>query len=136
MVGYAMGGLDVPDLVLFIGATFVASFVAGFAGFAFGIVAAAVWLHFLSPGQSAALIVVFGLMVQGVAVWKLRRAVKLGRLAPLLIGGVIGVPIGAELLSWASPAALGVAIGDILVFFSPYGFGRTELGSANRAAPG
>jgi hypothetical protein len=97
MMGYAMGGLDVSDLVLFIGATFAASFVAGFAGFAFGIVAAAVWLHFLSPGQSAALIVAFGLIVQGMAVWKLRRAVKLGRLAPFLIGGAIGVPIGAEL---------------------------------------
>ena len=81
-MGYAMGGLDVSDLVLFIGATFAASFVAGFAGFAFGIVAAAVWLHFLNPGQSAALIVAFGLMVQGMAVWKLRQAVKLGRLAP------------------------------------------------------
>jgi hypothetical protein len=47
-----MGGLDVFDLVMFIGATFAASFVAGFAGFAFGIVAAAAWLHFLSPGQA------------------------------------------------------------------------------------
>jgi len=32
-----------------------------------------------SPGQSAALIVASGLIVQGVAVWKLRQAVKLGR---------------------------------------------------------
>ena len=40
LMGYVMGGLDVSDLVLFIGATFAASFVAGFAGFAFGIVAA------------------------------------------------------------------------------------------------
>src|SRR5260370_32937419 len=117
MMGYAMGGLDVSDLVLFIGATFAASFVAGFAGFAFGIVAAAVWLHFLTPGQSAALIVAFGLIVQGMAVWKLRRAVKLGRLAPFLIGGAIGVPIGAGLLWWTSTAALRVAIRSILGAF-------------------
>jgi uncharacterized membrane protein YfcA len=135
MMGYAMGGLDVSDLVLFIGATFAASFVAGFAGFAFGIVAAAVWLHFLSPGQSAALIVAFGLIVQGMAVWKLRRAVKLGRLAPFLIGGAIGVPIGAELLSWTSPAALRVAIGIILVLFSVYSLWRPNLGSASSAGP-
>jgi hypothetical protein len=110
-MGYAMGGLDVSDLVLFIGATFAASFVAGFAGFAFGIVAAAVWLHFLNPGQSAALIVAFGLIVQGMTVWKLRRAVKLGRLAPFLIGGAIGVPIGAELLWWTSPRLSALRLG-------------------------
>jgi uncharacterized membrane protein YfcA len=96
-----MGGLDASDLVLFIGATFAASFVAGFAGFAFGIVAAAVWLHFLNAGQSAALIVAFGLMVQGMAVWKLRQAVKLGRLAPFLIGGATGLA-GIAATVWCS----------------------------------
>jgi uncharacterized membrane protein YfcA len=66
----------------------------GLAGFAFGIVAAAVWLHFLSPIQAAALIIAFGLIVQGAAVWKLRNAIKLTRLIPFLVGGAIGVPIG------------------------------------------
>ena len=93
------------------------------------------WLHFLTPGQSAALIVAFGLIVQGVAVWKLRRAVKLGRLVPFLIGGAIGVPIGAELLRWTSPAALRVAIGIILVVFSVYSLWRPKLGSATGAGP-
>jgi len=37
-MGYAMGGLDVSELAFFVGATFAASFVAGFA---FGIIAAA-----------------------------------------------------------------------------------------------
>lgn len=60
-----IGELQVIDLTLFVTATFAAAFVAGLAGFAFGIVAAAVWLHFLSPTQCAELIVVFGLIVQG-----------------------------------------------------------------------
>jgi uncharacterized membrane protein YfcA len=75
--------------------TFAAAFVTGLAGFAFGIVAAAVWLHFLAPAQAAALIVAFGLIVQGVSVWKLRHAIKWPRLVPFLIGGAIGVPISA-----------------------------------------
>ena len=81
------------------------------------------------------MIVAFGLIVQGVAVWKLRRAVKLGRFVPFLIGGAIGVPIGAELLRWTSPAALRVAIGIILVVFSVYSLWRPKLGSANGAGP-
>jgi hypothetical protein len=56
-----MGDLLAIDLVMFVAATFAASFVAGLAGFAFSIVAAADWLHFLPPAQKAALIVAFGL---------------------------------------------------------------------------
>ena len=37
----------------------------GLAGFAFAIVAAAVWLHFLPPAQSTVLIAAFGLIVRG-----------------------------------------------------------------------
>ena len=134
-----MGDLLAVDLVLFVAATFAASFVAGLAGFAFGIVAAAVWLHFLPPAQTAALIVAFGLIVQGVAVWKLRKAIKHARLAPFLIGGAIGVPIGAEVLRWASPASLRLGIGIILVAFSTYSLIRPKLpsaGNANRLTDG
>ena len=86
-VGYAMDGFQTLDLGLFAVGTFAAAFVTGLAGFAFGIVAAAVWLHFLAPTQAAALIVAFGLIVQGVSVWKLRHAIKWSRLVPFLIGG-------------------------------------------------
>src|SRR5947207_15649825 len=117
-MGYAMDGFSTLDLALFAAGAFTAAFVTGLAGFAFGIVAAAVWLHFLSPAQAAALIVAFGLIVQGSAVWKLRRALHWRRLLPFLIGGAIGVPLGGEILRWTSPASLRIAIGAILVLFS------------------
>jgi uncharacterized membrane protein YfcA len=80
------------DLAIFLFATFAAALIAGVAGFAFGLVAAAVWLHVLTPLQTASLIIAFGLIVQGVAVWKLRHALQWRRLWPFLAGGVIGVP--------------------------------------------
>jgi hypothetical protein len=64
-MGHAMDRFHTFDLVLFAAGTFAAAFVTGLAGLAFGIVAAAVWLHFLAPAQATALIVVFGLIVQG-----------------------------------------------------------------------
>src|ERR1700686_2752674 len=103
-MGCVMGDLYAVDLIQFVLATFAAAFVTGLAGFAFGIVAAAVWLHFLPPAQTTALIVAYGLIVQGISVWKLRRSIRLVRLVPFLLGGAIGVPIGVELLSWTSPA--------------------------------
>ena len=61
-MGCVMGDLSAVNLILFVSATFAASFVAGLAGFAFAIVAAAVWLHFLPPAQSTVLIATFGLI--------------------------------------------------------------------------
>ena len=75
------------ELGLFVVATFAAAFVAGLAGFAFGLVAAAIWLQILTPLQTATLIVCYGLIVQGYAVWKMRRAIDWRRLLPFLIGG-------------------------------------------------
>jgi len=132
-MGCGMDGLQTLDLVLFSGATFAAAFVTGLAGFAFGIVAAAVWLHFLAPAQATALIVAFGLIVQATSVWELRRAVKWGRLVPFLIGGAVGVPLGAQILRWTSPASLRIVIGGILVLFSLYSLIRPKLGSAGEA---
>src|SRR5215218_10344065 len=98
----AMDGL--LDLSLFLLATFAAALVAGLAGFAFGLVAAAVWLHILPPLQTASLIIAFGLIVQGVAVWKLRHVLAWTRLWPFLLGAALGVPLGVWVLALADPA--------------------------------
>ena len=137
-MGCAMDDLQIIELVIFAGATFAAAVVAGVAGFAFGIVAAAGWLHFLSPVQTAALIAAFGLIVQGLSVWKLRRSLNLRRLLPFLIGGAVGVPIGIELLRWTSPATLRLAIGVVLILFSLYSLVRPKVApvAAGPAADG
>jgi uncharacterized protein len=115
------------DLVLFVVATFAAALVTGVAGFAFGLVAAAVWLHVLTPLQTTTLIVAFGLIVQGYSVWKLRRALKLERLLPFLLGGLIGLPMGVALLEWTPAAEMRIAVGILLIAFSLYSLARPQL---------
>jgi hypothetical protein len=127
------------DLVVFAAASFAAALVAGLAGFAFGLVAAAVWLHILTPVQTTALIVAFGILVQGLSVWRLRRALDLRRLLPFLVGGAIGVPLGAELLRWTAAAHLRMAVGAVLICFSLYSLARPKLAKVSgggRAADG
>jgi uncharacterized membrane protein YfcA len=114
-----MGELSAVNLILFVSATFAASFVAGLAGFAFAIVAAAVWLHFLPPAQSTVLIAAFGLIVQGWAVWKLRHAIRPFRLAPFLVGAVIGVPLGTNSCAGPRPTvcvSASVSCSSLLAF--------------------
>jgi uncharacterized protein len=92
------------DLTIFLVATFAGALVAGLSGFAFGLVAASIWLYILTPLQTATLIIAFGLVVQGYSVWKLRHALNWMKLLPFLIGAAIGVPIGVTILTWANPA--------------------------------
>jgi uncharacterized membrane protein YfcA len=115
------------DLALFVAATFLGALVAGVAGFAFGLVAAAIWLHVLTPVQSVALIVAYGLIVQGYAVWKLRRALAWRRLLPLVVGGQIGIPLGIELLRWLPASTMRMGVGIVLIAFSLNALLRPKL---------
>src|SRR5262249_4769554 len=91
----------IVSVAIYLTATFAAALVTGVAGFAFGLVAAGVWLHILTPMQTATLIIAFGLVVQGISVWKLRHALRWSRLWPFLLGAAFGVPLGVAILGWA-----------------------------------
>ena len=109
-----MDGLPL-EFPIFLFATFAGAFVAGLSGFAFGLIAASLWLYILTPLQSATLIVAFGLIVQGYSVWKLRRALDWRKLWPFVVGAAIGVPVGVTLLTWSDPRSVRMAVGIFLV---------------------
>ena len=115
------------DLAIFLMAAFVGALVSGIAGFAFGLVASAIWLHVITPAQSAVLIAAFAIVNQGLSLWKLRHALHFSRLCPYLIGAAFGIPLGAAVLSWASPSHMRAFIGVALVFFSLYSLARPKL---------
>ncbi|MCK6450410.1 MAG: sulfite exporter TauE/SafE family protein [Alphaproteobacteria bacterium] len=129
------GEMTAVEIALFAGTSFAAAVVAGVAGFAFGLVAAGVWLHVLTPLQTTAMIVALGMLVQGQAVWKLRHALDWRRLRPFLIGGALGVPVGVELLRWAAPAQVRVAVGAFLTVYCLYALARPALKPAAGAGP-
>jgi uncharacterized protein len=116
--------MDLTETSLFVAAAFAASLVAGLAGFAFGLVATSIWLHFLTPLQTTTLIVAYGLVVQGYAVWKLRHALRLERLWPFVAGAVIGVPFGVLALRAADPHQVRLVVGALLIAFVLYSLAR------------
>src|SRR6266851_4393514 len=123
--------LTIANFALYLVATFAAALVTGVAGFAFGLIAAAIWLHILTPLQTASLIIGFGLVVQGVSVWKLRHALKWTRLWPFLIGA----PLGVAILDWANADHVRIAIGAILVLYSIYALARPAIKMTAGGAP-
>jgi uncharacterized protein len=119
--------VDGTVLGLFLLTTFVGGIVTGLAGFAMGLVVSGVWLHILTPMQTAMLIVGYGLIVQTYGIWKLRHALKWRLIAPFIIGGVIGVPIGTALLAYIDPDYLRIGVGVLLVVYSTYSLARPHF---------
>jgi uncharacterized protein len=125
-----MDGLTL-ELTLFLLATFAGAFVAGLSGFAFGLIAASIWLYMLTPLQTATLIIAFGVIVQGYSVWKLRHALDWRKLWPFVAGAAIGVPVGVTLLTWASQHSVRIGVGIFLILYSLYAFFRPALKPVN-----
>ncbi|MDB5582750.1 MAG: permease [Bradyrhizobium sp.] len=123
------------ELALFLLATFAGALVAGLSGFAFGLVAASIWLYILTPLQTATLIIAFGLIVQGYAVWKLRRALDWTKLWPFMLGAAIGVPVGVLILTWSNPAHVRIGVGVFLVLYSLYALFRPAIPPVKAASP-
>src|SRR5262249_25398399 len=122
----------IVNLAIYLTATFAAALGTGVAGFAFGLVAAAVWLHILTPIQTATLIIAFGLVVQGISVWKLRHALRWRRLWPFLFGAAFGVPLGVAILDWTRPDHVRVTVGAVLVLYSIYSLARPAMKPVKR----
>src|SRR4051812_20663259 len=87
---------DITPIVI-IGAA-LAGFVQGLSGFGFSLTAMSVWAWVLEPQLAAALAVFGGLTGQLIAAATVRRGFDLKRLAPFLLGGLCGLPLGVLLL--------------------------------------
>jgi uncharacterized membrane protein YfcA len=116
--------MDGTVLGLYLLATFIGGMTTGIAGFAMGLVVSGIWLHILTPIQTAALIVGYALLAQSYSIWKLRQAMDWRKVAPFIIGGAIGVPIGALLLTYINPAHLRFGVGVLLVLYSIYSLAK------------
>jgi uncharacterized membrane protein YfcA len=116
--------MDGMVLGLFLLAAFLGGLASGVAGFAMGFVVSGIWLHIITPIQTTTLIVGYGLWTQGYGVWKLRHALNWRNVAPFIIGGAIGVPIGTMLLTSINPEYLRTGVGVLLVLYSIYGLAQ------------
>ncbi len=116
--------MDGWTLGLFLGATFFGGLTSGLTGFAAGLVVSGVWLHIITPIQTAVLIAAYGVVNQAYGIWKVRRALRWRRVLPFVIGGAAGIPLGACLLTYANPAYLRIGVGVLLVAYSTYNLAK------------
>ena len=110
-----------PMLGLVVGGAALAGFVQGLSGFAFSLVALSVWAWALVP-QIAAPLAVFGAFLGQIAsLASVRGGFDFRRIAPLVLGGAIGVPFGVFALHNVDPVHFKLAIGVFLTLYGLYG---------------
>jgi hypothetical protein len=116
--------MDGLVFTLFALSAFAGGLVSGFSGFAMGLVVSGVWLHVLTPIQTATLIAGYGLLTQGYGIYNLRHALDIRRTWPLVLGTVIGIPVGVAILAWINPAYVRFGVGVLLVLYTIYSLTR------------
>ncbi|GKS74570.1 sulfite exporter TauE/SafE family protein [Acidovorax sp. SUPP950] len=97
----------------------VAGFVQGLSGFAFGMVAMSFWAWTLEPRLAAALAVFGALTGQIVAAVSVRRGFDVRTLAPFVLGGLLGIPLGVALLPRLDMVWFKTLLGALLVLWCP-----------------
>lgn len=109
-----------PDqLFILVAGAALAGLVQGLSGFAFGLVAMSLWAWFLSPQLAAVLTLTGALAGQILAAFTVRRGFEWRRLAPFLVGGLLGIPLGVALLPRLDANLFKVGLGALLVLWCP-----------------
>jgi hypothetical protein len=119
--------MDGLVFTLFALAAFAGGFVSGFSGFAMGLVVSGVWLHVLTPIQTATLIAGYGLLTQGYGIYNLRHVLDLPRICPLALGTVSGIPLGVAILALVNPAYVRFGVGVLLLLYTIYSLARPVI---------
>lgn len=94
----------------------LAGFVQGASGFAFALIATAVWVWLLEPAQLVPLVLICSLASHLTSLRLLVRDKTAGISPALLAGGMIGVPIGMLLFTRIDVQGFKFAVGLILIF--------------------
>jgi len=132
-----MFGEDWSTLVLVLVGALAGGFVNGLTGFGTGLTALPLWLQAVEPLVAAQLVSaasVVGHLSSLPAIW---RAIDWRRLAPMLLAGLIGVPIGGWLLPWISLPTFKLTIGVLLIAYCAFmllAAGRVRLAAGGRSA--
>ncbi len=115
------------DLALIALGGFLAALVIGSAGFAFAIVVTGIWIHVLPPATVVLLAAICATLLHAISVWQFRRHIEFGLLWPFVVGGALGVPIGAIALQRLDPAWFRHLFGGFMIAYAAYMLMRPRL---------
>ena len=112
-------GLSPPEFALLVAGAMTAGFVQGVSGFGFSMVAMSIWVWGLDPKLAAVMGVFGSLTGQLIGLFSVQRSLALKELLPLVLGGLVGIPIGVALLPRLDADWFKLVLGGLLVVTCP-----------------
>lgn len=97
----------------------VGGFAQGVSGFAFALAALSIWAWGIGPAQSAVLAVFGSLVGQLVTLPFVWRGLDWRRALPFVLGGLLGIPIGAQLIGLLDANLFRFGLGLFLLIYCP-----------------
>jgi len=113
-----MSGIE--PLVALVLAMFLGGFVSGISGFAFSAIAGAILLQFYVPTFAVPLMAASALVAQLYGLFNLRASMEWRKGLPLIIGGVLGIPLGIFVLRSVDAHVFRIGFGIFLTVYAAY----------------
>lgn len=106
-----------PTLLLTAVVVLVGALVQGMSGFGFGLVTMSLLPLFLPVDHAVPMVAAWGLALNLYLNWRLRKHISLRRAGPMMLGGLLGIPVGVLFLKGADPRLIKGALGAVIVLF-------------------
>src|SRR5215472_337510 len=103
-------------ILLLVGAL-AGGFASGLAGFGSALMALGIWLYVLPPSVAVPLVLICSVVAQSATLPSMWKSFDLALVWPVLVGGLLGVPIGTMLVAHADPNVFKLTVGILLLVF-------------------
>jgi len=97
-------------------AVFLGSLVQGTAGLGFALVSVPIMIFFYHPQTAIPILLIMGTFVNSLVLYESRKWVRIRRMVPFMIFGLLGTPIGTYLLIMMDVNTFKVFIGTVIFF--------------------
>jgi hypothetical protein len=112
--------MGTEQIVLVLVGALAGGIVNGLSGFGTAITALGIWLYVLPPTDASSLAIICSIVSQFQTLPMIWRSIRWDYALPLVIPGLVGVPIGTMLLPHIEPRLFKLGIGMFLVLYSAY----------------
>jgi hypothetical protein len=110
--------------VVVLGGALAGGLVNGLTGFGTALTAIGLWLYALQPAAAASLAIICAAVAQYQTLPMIWRTIQWQRVLPLIVPGLLGVPLGTFLLPHIDQRFFKLGVGTFLVAYSAYVLAR------------
>lgn len=105
-------------IIVGLAALLLAGLIQGLTGFGLALVSVSILINFLSPKLVVPTVVILSIFTNIIILFEARKWVDLRRIWPLMMAGIVGMPLGTYLLVVLDASILKVFIGAVIALFA------------------